>query len=153
MGGLRKVAGGSGRLENTHRVTIHSLTHTDKQTHAAAMFTFIKMHAFSHPIYLNLDFLCKGHRKRRRVVFLPHSKLARSNCAQYYVVKNRRFLMQTLIALIAIAFYMQSTRVKVELTKLISKTYHVKSEGRLFLAFLVHNVSIERYQFCKTHQT
>lgn len=63
------------------------------------------MHAFSHPIYLNPDFLCKGHRKRRRVVFLRRSKLARSNCAQWYAVKDRCFLMQTLIALIALAFY------------------------------------------------
>lgn len=103
-GGLRMVARGSGRLENTHRVTMHSPTHTHKQPHAA-MFAFIKMHAFSHPIYLNPDFLCKGRRKRRRVVFLHRSKLARSNCAQWYVVRDGRFPMHTLIALIALAFY------------------------------------------------
>lgn len=56
--------------KHTHCATTNSPTHTfaPEQTHPA-MFPFIKMHAFSHPIYLNPNFLCKGHRKRRRLVF------------------------------------------------------------------------------------
>lgn len=62
---------------------------TGKHTHTqAVMFASIKMHAFSHPIYHDPDFLCKGHRKHRRGVFLPRSKLARSSCAQWYAIKD-----------------------------------------------------------------